>query len=35
LATPALAAHAKREAIYKDEKFSDHEPLTIDYDFNL
>ncbi|PZP30701.1 MAG: exodeoxyribonuclease III [Roseateles depolymerans] len=35
LATPALAALAKREAIYKAEKFSDHAPLTIDYDFSL
>ncbi|WP_372658610.1 exodeoxyribonuclease III [Hydrogenophaga sp.] len=35
LATPALAAHARREAIYKDEKFSDHAPLTIEYDFKL
>ncbi|TXI22890.1 MAG: exodeoxyribonuclease III [Roseateles sp.] len=35
LATPALAALAKREAIYKAEKFSDHAPLTIDYDFKL
>jgi exodeoxyribonuclease-3 len=35
LATPALAAHAKREAIYKGEKFSDHAPLTIEYDFKL
>ncbi len=35
LATPALAALARREAIYKDEKFSDHAPLTIDYDWKL
>ncbi len=35
LATPALAALAKKEAIYKAEKFSDHAPLTIDYDFKL
>ena len=33
LATPALAAHARREAVYKGEKLSDHAPLTIDYDF--
>ena len=31
LATPALAALARRESIYKTEKFSDHAPLTIDY----
>ncbi len=35
LATPALAAHAQVEAIYKGEKFSDHAPITIDYDFSL
>ena len=32
LATPALAAFAKRESIYKDVKFSDHAPITIEYD---
>ena len=31
LATPALAAFAKRESIYKDQKFSDHAPITIEY----
>lgn len=31
LATPALAALARSEAIYKSEKFSDHAPITIDY----
>ncbi len=35
LATPALAALARGEVIYKDQKFSDHAPLTIDYDFAL
>ncbi len=35
LATPALAATAQREAIYLDQRFSDHAPLTIDYDFTL
>ncbi|HEY4080751.1 MAG TPA: exodeoxyribonuclease III [Burkholderiaceae bacterium] len=34
-ATPKLAALAKREAIYIEKKFSDHAPLTIDYDFSL
>ena len=34
-ATPKLAALAKREAIYTEKKFSDHAPLTIDYDFQL
>jgi exodeoxyribonuclease-3 len=35
LATPALAVTARRASIYKDEKFSGHAPLTIDYDFAL
>ena len=35
LATPALAALARTEHIYKDEKFSDHAPITIDYAFTL
>ena len=35
IATPKLAATAKRVAIYKDQRFSDHAPLTIDYDFSL
>ena len=33
VATPGIAATAKKAAIYKAEKFSDHAPLTIDYDF--
>ena len=35
LATPAIAETARREDIYKDEKFSDHAPVTIDYDMKL
>ena len=35
LATPGLAAKACGTSIYKDERFSDHAPLTIDYDFSL
>jgi exodeoxyribonuclease-3 len=35
IATPGVASTAKRVAIYKDEKFSDHAPLTIDYDTTL
>ena len=35
LATPALASGAKNSTIYKEEKFSDHAPLTIEYDFTL
>ncbi len=33
LATPALAKTARTEAIYKTEKFSDHAPITIGYDW--
>lgn len=32
LATPAVAATARTEAIYKGEKFSDHAPITIEYE---
>ncbi|MEF9943684.1 MAG: exodeoxyribonuclease III [Burkholderiaceae bacterium] len=35
LATPGIAAQAKRSSIYKEQRFSDHAPLTIDYDFEL
>lgn len=35
LATPGLASLAKRESIYLDQRFSDHAPLTIDYDFKV
>ncbi|WMY92441.1 exodeoxyribonuclease III [Snodgrassella communis] len=35
LATPNLAACAQTAAIYKDEKFSDHAPLIVDYAYEL
>ncbi len=35
LATPALGQLARTESIYKDEKFSDHAPITVEYDFQL
>ena len=35
LATPAVAALARREHIYLAQRFSDHAPLIIDYDFDL
>jgi exodeoxyribonuclease-3 len=35
LATPALATKAQSAAIYKSEKFSDHAPITIEYDWHL
>ena len=34
-ATPAIAAQARRASIYLEQRFSDHAPLTIDYDFKL
>ena len=33
LATPAVAVTARREQIYLAQRFSDHAPLTIDYDW--
>jgi exodeoxyribonuclease-3 len=35
IATPGVAAKAVRESIYKTKRFSDHAPLSIDYDFPL
>ena len=35
LATPAVATLATREHIYLEQRFSDHAPLVIDYDFKL
>ena len=35
LATPGIAATAVREHIYLEQRFSDHAPLMIDYDFTL
>ena len=35
LATPGIAALARKEHIYLDQRFSDHAPLLIDYDFTL
>ena len=35
LATPGIATHARRERIYLAQRFSDHAPLVIDYDFEL
>ena len=35
VATPGIAAAARRCAIYKERRFSDHAPLTIDYDYPL
>lgn len=35
LATLAMEAHARRAAIYKTEKLSDHAPTTVEYEFGL
>ena len=35
LATPAVARLARSEHIYLEQRFSDHAPLLIDYDFRL
>ena len=35
LATPTFAALARAEHIYKTEKFSDHAPMTVDYEFSI
>ena len=35
LATPALAQLARNEAIYKTERFSDHAPITVEYEWAL
>jgi exodeoxyribonuclease-3 len=31
IATPGIAARARAAAVYKDSRFSDHAPLTVDY----
>ena len=33
IATPGIAAKALRASVYKDQRFSDHAPLTVDYDW--
>ncbi len=35
VATPGIAAKARSTCIYKDQRFSDHAPLTIDYEVTL
>lgn len=35
LATPAIAALARTESIYKHEKFSDHAPITVEYELTV
>lgn len=33
--TPSLRGKVKAASVYKDERFSDHAPLTLDYDYEL
>ncbi|MCK9260629.1 MAG: exodeoxyribonuclease III [Azoarcus sp.] len=35
IATACIAGKAKAATVYKDERFSDHAPLTVDYDWAL
>ena len=35
IATKKFASAARRVAIYKKQRFSDHAPLSIDYDYSL
>ncbi|MCS6787263.1 MAG: exodeoxyribonuclease III, partial [Thiobacillaceae bacterium] len=35
IATPAMAQRARSASIYKTQRFSDHAPLTVDYDQTL
>jgi exodeoxyribonuclease-3 len=35
LAAPGLAEHAKAAAVFKAQRFSDHAPLTVDYEFGM
>jgi len=35
IATPKLAARARHAAVYKRKRFSDHAPLTVEYDYPL
>ena len=35
LATPGAAMQARKASIYKDQKFSDHAPLSVDYEFDI
>ncbi|MDZ7657271.1 MAG: exodeoxyribonuclease III [Sulfurimicrobium sp.] len=34
IATPGVAGKALRAAVYKEQRFSDHAPLSIDYDYD-
>ena len=35
IATPGIAAQAQSAFVYKEQRFSDHAPLVVDYDYDL
>ena len=35
LATPGIAQLARTEAIYKEQRFSDHAPITVEYELGF
>jgi len=35
IATPGVAATAKEAAVYKEQRFSDHAPLIVEYDYGV
>jgi exodeoxyribonuclease-3 len=35
IATPSIAAKARSASVYKEQRFSDHAPLIVDYDYTL
>jgi exodeoxyribonuclease-3 len=35
VATPGVAGTARSASIYKDQRFSDHAPLTMEYDYDF
>jgi exodeoxyribonuclease-3 len=35
IATPELAQAARKAGVYKEQRFSDHAPLIIEYDWKL
>lgn len=35
MVTPGLAAKAVASHVYKEEKFSDHAPLVVEYDYSI
>ena len=35
ISTPGIAATAQKTSVYKDERFSDHAPLLVDYDWKI